>query len=87
MPQASQHLEEVSSKESKNQGANTVLQLESKAQDAVLELGSDTISRKDIAEKIFTRLHRMYKKDQLTQKFSSLESLKKYNRQDNTERF
>ena len=53
-------------------------------QDALLELNSDIISEKDDVDKIIAILNKIYKKDELTEKFDALELFEKYKRQDNT---
>ena len=53
-------------------------------QDAVLELNSDIIPEKDDVDKIIARLNKIYKKDELTEKYDALEIFEKYKRQDNT---
>ena len=53
-------------------------------QDAVLELNSDSIPEKDDVDKIIARLNKIYKKDELTEKYDALEIFEKYKRQDNT---
>ena len=53
-------------------------------QDGVLELDSDIIYGKDSVDKIIARLNKIYKKDELTQKYNALELFKKYKRQDST---
>ena len=53
-------------------------------QDALLELNSDIISEKDDVDKIIARLNKIYKKDELTEKYDALEIFEKYKRQDNT---
>ena len=59
-----------------------VLSLEGEPQGAVLEL--NIISAKDGVDKIIARLNKIYKKDELTQKYNALEQFEKYKRQDNT---
>ena len=53
-------------------------------QDGVLELDNGIIYGKDSVDKIIARLNKIYKKDELTQKYNALELFKKYKRQDST---
>ena len=61
-----------------------MLSLVHEPQDAVLELNSDIISEKDDVDKIIARLNKIYKKDELTEKYDTLELFEKYKRQGNT---
>ena len=61
-----------------------MLSLVHEPQDAVLELNSDIISEKDDVDKIIARLNKIYKKDELTEKYDTLELFEKYKRQSNT---
>ena len=67
--------------EPKKQGPAIVLLIEGEPQDAVLESDSDIISGKDGVNKTIARLSKIYKKDELTQKYKALESFEKYKRQ------
>ena len=70
--------------ESEKQGPAIVLTLEGEAQDAVLELHTDVISGKDGVSKIIEKLNKMYKKDELSQKYNALEAFETYKRKGNT---
>ena len=61
-----------------------IVSLVGEPQDALLELNSDIISEKDDVDKIIARLNKIYKKDELTEKYDALELFEKYKRQDNT---
>ena len=66
--------------EPEKQGPAIVLNLEGETQDAVLELTTNEISDKDGVTKIITKLNKIYKKDELTQKFNALEAFETYKR-------
>ena len=70
--------------ESQKQGPVIVLTLKGEAQDAVLELHTDVISGKDRVSKIIERLNKIYKKDELSQKYNALEAFETYKRKGNT---
>ena len=70
--------------ESEKQGPVIVLTLEGEAQDAVLEPHTDVISGKDGVSKIIERLNKIYKKDELSQKYNALEAFETYKRKGNT---
>ena len=66
--------------ESQKQGPVIVLTLKGEAQDAVLEIHTDVISGKDRVSKIIERLNKIYKKDELSQKYNALEAFETYKR-------
>ena len=70
--------------ESEKQGPAIVLTLEGEAQDAVLELHTDMISGTGGVSKIIERLTKIYKKDELSQKYNALEAFETYKRKGNT---
>ena len=70
--------------EPEKQGPAIVLSLEGEAQDAILELSTNDITDKDGVDKIIERLNRLYKKDELTEKYNALESFETYKRKSNT---
>ena len=47
-------------------------------QDAVLELDTFEITQPDGIDRIITRLNKIYKKDELTQKYNALEAFETY---------
>ena len=66
------------------QGPAIVLPLQGEAQDAILELDTTVISGTDGVNKIIERLNRLYKKDELTEKYNALESFETYKRNSST---
>lgn len=66
--------------EPEKQGPAIVLSLEGEAQDAVSELDTNQISRTDGVAIIIDRLNKIYKKDELTQKYNALEAFETYKR-------
>ena len=66
------------------QGPAIVLSLQGEAQDAILELDTTVISGTDGVNKIIERLNRLYKKDELTEKYNALESFETYKRNSST---
>ena len=70
--------------EPEKQGPAIVLSFEGEAQDAILELNTNDITDKDGVNKIIERLNRLYKKDELTEKYNALESFETYKRNSNT---
>ena len=66
------------------QGQAIVLSLQGEAQDAILELDTTVISGTDGVNKIIERLNRLYKKDELTEKYNALESFETYKRNSST---
>ena len=70
--------------EPKQQGPAIVLSLEGEAQDAILELNTNDITDTDGVNKTIERLNHLYKKDELTGKYNSLESFETYKRNSNT---
>ena len=66
------------------QGPAIVLSLQGEAQDAILELDTTEISGTDGVNKIIERLNRLYKKDELTEKYNALESFETYKRNSST---
>ena len=66
------------------QGPAIVLYLQGEAQDAILELDTTVISGTDGVNKITKRLNRLYKKDELTEKYNALESFETYKRNSST---
>ena len=66
------------------QGPAVVLTLKGEAQDAILELDTSEITQTDRIDKIITRLNRIYKKDELTQKYNALEAFETYKRKSTT---
>ena len=70
--------------EPEKQGPAIVLSFEGEAQDAILELNTNDITDKDGVTKIIERLNHLYKKDELTGKYNSLESFETYKRNSNT---
>ena len=69
--------------EPEKQGPAVVLTLEGEAQDAVLELDTSEITQTDGIDKIITRLNKIYKKDEPTQKYNALEAFETYKTQIN----
>ena len=69
--------------EPEKQGPAIVLTLEGEAQDAVLELSTAEITQKDGVKKIIAQLDKIYKKDELSQKYSALEAFENYKRTTN----
>ena len=61
-----------------------VLSLEGEAQDAIRELNTNDITDKDGVSKVIECLNRLYKKDELTEKYNALESFETYKRKSNT---
>ena len=59
-------------------GPVIVFSLECEAQDTVLELEPNQITGKDGVKTIIDRLNKIYKKDELTQKYNALEAFKTY---------
>ena len=70
--------------EPEKQGPAIILSLEGEAQNAVLELNTNDITDKDGVNKIIECLNRLYKKDELTEKYNVLESFETYKRNSNT---
>ena len=70
--------------EPEKQGPAVVLTLEGEVEDAVLELDTSEITRTDGIDKIITRLNKIYKKDELTQKYNALEAFETYKRKSTT---
>ena len=70
--------------EPEKQGPAIVLSLEGEAQDVNHELNTTDITDKDLVNKIIERLNRLYKKDELTEKYNALESFETYKRKSNT---
>ena len=70
--------------EPEKQDPAIVLPLEGKAQDAILELNTNDIADKDGVNKIIERINRLYKKDEVTEKYNALESFETYKRNSNT---
>ena len=66
------------------QGPAIVLSLQGEAQDAILELDTTVISGTDGVNKIIERLNRLYKNDELTEKYNALESFETYKRNSST---
>ena len=66
------------------QGQAIVLSLQGEAQDAILQLDTTVISGTDGVNKIIERLNRLYKKDELTEKYNALESFETYKRNSST---
>ena len=52
--------------------------LEGEVQDAVLELEPNQITERNRVKTIFDRLNKIYKKDELTQKYNALEAFEAY---------
>ena len=67
--------------EPEKQGPAVVLTLEGEVEDAVLELDTSEITRTDGIDKIITKI---YKKDELTQKYNALEAFETYKRKSTT---
>lgn len=70
--------------EPEKQGPAIVLSLQGEAQDAILELDTSEISGENGVDKIIERLNRLYKKDELTEKYNALEAFETYKRNSNT---
>ena len=70
--------------EPEKQGPAIVLSLEGEAQEAILELDTATLVKKDGVDKIIARLNKIYKKDELCEKYNALESFETYKRPSNT---
>ena len=66
------------------QGPSIVMTLEGKALDAVLELTDDELAHADGVKNIITKLDPIFKKDELNEKFSDLESFDSYKRNSST---
>ena len=64
--------------EPEKQGPAVVLTLEGEVQDAILELDTFEITQPDGIDRIITRLNKIYKKDELTQKYNALEAFETY---------
>ena len=62
----------------------TSLESEKQGLAIVLELHTDVISGKDGVSKIIEKLNKMYKKDELSQKYNALEAFETYKRKGNT---
>ena len=70
--------------ETGKQGPAIVLSLEGEAQDEVLELDKAMISGTGGVDKIIERWNRLYKKDELKEKYNALESFETYKRNSST---
>ena len=70
--------------EPEKQGPAIVLSLEGETQDAIRELNTNDITDKDGVSKVIECLNRLYKKDELTEKYNALESFETYKRKSNT---
>ena len=64
--------------ELEKQGLAIVLSLEGEVQDAVLELEPNQITDRNRVKTIIDRLNKIYKKDELTQKYNALEAFEAY---------
>ena len=62
------------------QGPALVMSLEGKALDTILELDDKDISHKDGVTMIINKLNKLYKKDELNEKFEDLEKFENYKR-------
>ena len=66
--------------EATKQASAIVLSLEGKAQDAPLELETAALVKDDGVATLIKRLDKIFKKDELSQKFSCLENFESYKR-------
>ena len=67
--------------EPEKQGPAIVLSLEDEAKDGVLKLEPNQIADRNGVETIIDRLNKIYKKDELTQKYNAVEAFETYRRQ------
>ena len=75
---------DFTSLEKPKQALAVVLSLEDKAQEAALELPRDQLNQDNGVDLIIKRLDKIFKKDELSQKFNSLEAFENYRRPENT---
>ena len=75
---------EYTSLEKSKQALAIVLSLEDKAQEAALEISRDDLKKDDGVDLVIKRLDKIFKKDELSQKFSFLESFESYRRPEST---
>ena len=66
------------------QGPALVMSLEGKALDTILELDDKDISHEDGVTLIINKLNKLYKKDELNEKFEDLEKFENYKRSSET---
>ena len=68
----------------KKKGQLMILSLEGEAQDAALELTSEEVDAADGVDKIIERLDKLYKKDELTERYNAIEAFDSYRRPKST---
>ena len=70
--------------EATRQGPALVMSLEGKALDTILELDNKDISHENGVHLIINKLNKLYKKDELNEKFEDLEKFENYKRSSET---
>ena len=75
---------EFTTLEKSKQGQAIVLSLQGEAQDAVLELPASELASEDGVKKVIERLDKLYKKDELIERYSAIEAFDSYRRPKNT---
>ena len=75
---------DFTSLEKPKQALAIALSLEDKAQDVALQIPRDQLAQENGVELIIQRLDKIFKKDELSQKFNSLEAFESYRRPENT---